>query len=194
MPLPLENSAVRPAGKSKVRPRRSPPEPTVVLVDDQRCLKIPLTKGKFALITESDQWVCKWLWMADGKNRYASRSAYPNGKHGKIVSLKMHREILKPSVGMEVDHINGNGFDNRRCNLREVTKSQNQRWSGKHCISSSRFKGVTWNKKNSKWVAQIHTPPRSRYIGLFEDETEAAKAYDRVALELYGEFAKINFP
>jgi hypothetical protein len=100
----------------------------------------------------------------------------------------MHRLIMQAPKGMVVDHINGNGLDNRRCNLRLCTPAQNRRNRHKHAGGRSRFLGVS--PCGDKWNARV----AGRYLGLFDDEVEAAKARDRKARQLYGEHAWLNFP
>jgi len=106
----------------------------------------------------------------------------------------MHREILDAPDGMQIDHVNGNGLDNRVANLRLCTATQNQRNAVKRANGSSRFKGVDWNKRQKKWRARITINKRTILIGRYCDEFRAAKAYDKKAIELFGEFANINFP
>jgi hypothetical protein len=95
--------------------------------------------------------------------------------------------------GMVVDHINRNKRDNRRCNLRVCTQVENMR---NRCSTygSSKFKGVSWDARRKKWMAAIHINGTQIRIGFFADEVDAAKAYDRKARELFGEFAYLNFP
>lgn len=103
----------------------------------------------------------------------------------------MHRVIMNAPKGLEVDHINGNKLDNRRDNLRLCTKSENQR--NQHTSrGKSRFKGVY--SKVGKWQASLTCNSKTVYIGLFSTEEAAARAYDRAALEHFGEFARLNFP
>ena len=91
----------------------------------------------------------------------------------------------------ETDHVNGNSLDNRRVNLREATRSQNN-WNRGKQLGSSRFKGITWDKRDKNWKAQIQVNYKRISIGRFTDEIEAAKAYDKAAMEHFGEFARTN--
>jgi len=107
----------------------------------------------------------------------------------------VHRVILGLSVndGLEADHINHNGLDNRRCNLRVCTRQQNQ-MNKRAMRGSSKFKGVFWHSHAKKWGACITLQGRNKYIGVFISEIDAARAYDRYAAEHFGEFAYLNFP
>lgn len=108
----------------------------------------------------------------------------------------MHRIILGLSKDDPfVDHINGNGLDNRRSNLRLCTNSQNQ--ANRHHLpvhTSSRFRGVFWEKKSCKWKAGIKANGKSTHLGFFDSEIGAALAYDAAAREAFGKFARLNFP
>ena len=107
----------------------------------------------------------------------------------------MHREILNAPAGVLVDHINHNGLDNRKANLRLATRAQNcwNRKKPKMRKCASRFKGVGWHKGNKKWVSRIRFNGRRISIGYFNDEVEAAKSYDEAAKKYHGEFAVLNF-
>jgi hypothetical protein len=165
-------------------PRTVPPEPPDETV---RC--VPLTQGKFAIVDAADyERVSRYKWCASrsGDRWYAVRS--DRRRH-----VSMHRFITGAPKGMVVDHIDGNGLNDRRSNLRACTQQQNthnSRPKGK----SSRFKGVCWDKKRRKWIVAIRYDGRCVYIGRFDDEIEAARAYDGTALELFGDFAYLNFP
>jgi len=106
----------------------------------------------------------------------------------------MHREIMQPLPGLVVDHIDGNGFNIRRGNMRNCTNQQNMQNLRKSPRAGSRYKGVYYDKRRRTFSAKICHNGRSHHLGTFATEVEAAKAYDRKALELFGEFARLNFP
>jgi len=157
--------------------------------------RIPLTLGKFALVDDEDYgWLSQWKWHAlKARNTYYAQRSVPLG-NGKYKNLRMHREVVKTPQGLFTDHIDGDGLNNQKANLRFCTLQQNQfnRSPRKNC--TSKFKGVSWKKSDKKWVAKINIDKKVTHIGFFTDEVEAAKAYDRMAREVYGEFARLNFP
>ena len=104
----------------------------------------------------------------------------------------------KGYIPEEIDHINRNTSDSRIKNLRECSRSQNQMNAGKYKSMngnkcSSRYMGVCWKKREKKWLAQIAKDGKRYYLGYFHSELNAARAYDRKAIDLFGEFAKTNF-
>ncbi len=150
---------------------------------------IPLTKGKVAIVDAEDyERLSKYKWhtVISYKRFYAYRTF--NGKN-----TAMHRFIMKPAEGLLVDHIDGNGLNNTKDNLRICTYQQNI-CNRKGWGKNSKYKGLCWDKYNKKWRAQIHYNRKCRYLGVFEDEVEAAKEYDKEAIRLFGEFAYLNFP
>jgi hypothetical protein len=105
----------------------------------------------------------------------------------------MHREIMQPPKGMVVDHIDGSQANNCRFNLRVCTRAENQRRCRKHAGSISSFKGVFYNRRR-KWFSQCWLAGKGRATPCVDEEVEAAQAYDRQAVEHFGEFARLNFP
>jgi hypothetical protein len=107
----------------------------------------------------------------------------------------LHRLIMGfgPS-DPRVDHIDGDGLNNRRSNLREATQGQNNANQRPQVGKSSRYKGVSWFKPAKMWRAYIKVGGVISWLGYFHDEKEAAKAYDEAAVEAWGEFARPNFP
>ncbi len=149
--------------------------------------RISLGRGLFATVDAEDyEKVSKYRWHVF---RYA-RCTYAVC-HVKGRTVFMHRMIMKPRKGYVVDHIDGNGLNNRRCNLRVCTPAQNRANAGPRG-GSSRFVGVY--RKRDKWKASIQRRGKRFTVGTFDDEVEAAKARDRKAYELHGEYAYLNFP
>lgn len=110
-------------------------------------------------------------------------------------TVYLHRFLLRPPSGFQVDHINGQTWDNRKSNLRLATRSQNNQNARKHADSASKYKGVSVvrRKKGDRYRATITIRGKVTNLGHFDDEIAAARAYDRAALEHFGEYARINF-
>lgn len=132
-------------------------------------------------------------------NRYARTSIYIGIRNGKQIQSKvyMHRMVMELSgVSLKnkdyIDHISGAGLDNRIINLRTCTMSQNLANSKFSVINTSGFKGVSWSKKDKKWVAQITYKYKHIYLGGFNLPEEAARAYDQAAKKYFGVFAYTN--
>ena len=159
--------------------------------------RIPLTQGKYAIVDPDDyERLSRHKWHLQRKRQtlYAVRQAKGHERtNGQIVW--MHRSILPPPEGMCVDHINNNGLDNRKANLRLATPAQNARNRRKTAVkTSSKYKGVSYHAGQRKWCASIRVNGQYKYFGLFQNEIEAAKAYDEAARKHHKEFAVLNFP
>lgn len=182
-------------------PKRRPWQP-IVLWD---VAFIPLTRGKWALVDTNDlPLVVGRVWGAvdNGGKGYddlfyatASRRLDP-AKYSRYGVDKMHRVIMGLDFGdpRQVDHIDHNGLNNRRSNLRIATCTQNQ--ANKRIqntgTGTSRYKGVSWRSRRRKWAAQIMVDGRNREIGCFAIEEDAAAAYDAAAREAWGPYAYQN--
>ena len=154
--------------------------------------EIPLTQGKVALVDDGDYpEISKFKWYAhkDGKTWYALRSS-PRDACGKQYKIMMHRTIFKICDGLEIDHINGNGLDNRCENLQAVTTRGNAQ--NRHQLKSSKYPGVTWREYHQKWSAQISLNGRVRHIGYFSDEVSAFVAYENACSSLFVPSRKVS--
>jgi hypothetical protein len=132
-----------------------------------------------------------WYASKDARTWYA-KTALPRGG-GLRGTLALHRLILEPPPHMQVDHIDGDGLNNRRSNLRLATRVQNCRNSRRPSNNTSGWKGVVWDKRKRKWQAHIGLNGRMRFLGYFHSEEQAARAYDQAAVKFYGAFARVNF-
>ena len=157
--------------------------------------KIYLSEGEWTIVEPEDYYRFRdfrWCVSGNGTSYYAVRNAKTGPFLTKTVSL--HREIMNFPDGLIVDHRNGDSLDNRRENLRIATQSQNMQNRRKKANASSRFIGVCFKKRECLWVAQMKYKKERLWLGRFDNEIDAAKAYDTAAKKYYGEFAKLNFP
>lgn len=152
--------------------------------------EIKLTQGKVAIVDDEDYEELskhKWFYSTHG---YAVRnSSWVNGKR---TMIWMHRVINKTPDGFDTDHIDGNKIDNRKGNIRTVTRQQNIFNSCSTPNTSSRYKGVYYQIDCKKWRAQIRFLGRIVYLGLFKSEAYAAMVYNNFAKEYFGEYARLN--
>ena len=159
---------------------------------DHKERRIPLTQGKYAIVDAEDfEELSRYKWhfaMGYAARKYRSEKGQ--------TTTHMARMLLGLEIGdpLQADHINHNGLDNRRCNLRIVTVTQNQQNQNSR-TGTSRYKGVYFNKRPGRtkpWVAQIKIKAKNTYLGMYAAEIDAAKAYNAAAEKHFGEFAKLN--
>lgn len=154
-----------------------------------------LTQGKVAIIDSVDaHWALRDKWRFNGG--YAIRTRQPTDGPGSRY-IWLHREILHPDSGEEGDHINRDTLDNRRCNLRIASRSQNGANRGLYANNTTGFRGIAYrarSKKGKPWRSGIQVNGRTLHLGCFYTAEEAARMYDKAALEHFGPFASLNFP
>jgi hypothetical protein len=157
--------------------------------------RIYLDEGLWAIVDTADyyRFSC-FKWYIDGHdgNFYAVRGKRV-GKDN-VIKVRLHREIMEAPKGLLVDHKNWNGLDNRRSNLRLATYGENTQNTRKRKGTTSRYVGVNFDKKPGNWRARIMYKGKMKYLGNFDNEIDAGKAYDAAAKKYYGEFARLNFP
>ena len=156
--------------------------------------QIPLTKGQFAIVDDSDyEQLSKYRWCAQKRdNTY--HAARRQRLHEGGAYVYMHRQIMGVESSVEVDHRDGNGLNNQRRNLRVCTSANNNfAFQHKRANKTSQFRGVSLHRCG-KWRASLQISCRQIHLGLFEDEVAAASAYDAGARIHFGEFAHLNFP
>lgn len=159
---------------------------------------IPISRGLVSMVDDCDYpALSRHAWYAQTK------SILPNGEKRFCVARRrstadgraliyMHREIMMPMPGMAVDHIDGDGLNNRRDNLRIVTNQENS-WN-RLPVYGQKFKGPAFHKKTGTWLSYIRVNRASILLGRFNSEIDAALAYDAAAIKFFGEFARLNFP
>jgi len=141
----------------------------------------------FSIVDDDDYvWARTLAWSLDSKG-YAKHLFIPEMK-----MRKLHRMIMNAPDGVQVDHINGDKLDNRKSNLRLCSNAQNQRNRPIQKNNTSGYKGVVWMSDRNKWRAQVFLDGKNHIVGCFDSPRDAAIAYNQKALELHGEFAKLN--
>jgi len=162
--------------------------------------KIPLGNKKglevFALVDDEDfEHLSQWKWSTRGaKNThiiYAQRSSSVSSSDKRRTIITMHRQLLNPGPRVYVDHIDGNGVNNQKLNLRVCTSQTNQ-FNSDSTTGTSKYKGVCFDTRRGKWRAYLMFNRKHVYLGRFDTEWEAAEAYNEKAFELFGDFARLN--
>jgi hypothetical protein len=155
--------------------------------------EIPLTQGYVAIVDADDyehvMAAGNWYASVDERRTYARRNMRRDD--GRRTTMRLHTFLTGLHL---VDHINGDGLDNRRSNLRSATNAENSKNQRIPVNNTSGFKGVAWHKRDMRWQAYIRLDDGRRHLGTFTTAEDAAYAYDAAARELFGEFAWLNFP
>ena len=162
---------------------------------------IHLTRGKITAVDDEDfEWLSQWKWSAHRVKKKSQVLWYAKRTEGhRGPTIFMHRQIMDRIQGGSevgkyiVDHRDGDGLNNVRQNLRSCSYSQNFGNSKKTRGTVSKFKGVAWHRRDEVWVSSITCNGKSYWLGTFDSEQAAAKAYDEAAQEHFGEFARLNF-
>lgn len=158
--------------------------------------EIPLKGNMVAVVDDGDfERVSTFVWsplVGRNGNFYARRTVRLEG--GRQKTILLHRVIMNAPEDMKVDHKDGNGLNNTRENLRLATHSQNHCNRDKQANNKTGFKGVMFDKRRGKYFANVQTKGRGHFAGYFDNPADAARAYDKKAKEIFGEFAKLNFP
>ena len=154
--------------------------------------EIILTRGDVALVDDEDyEYLSQWNWTSNisRSKRYARRHL------GNRKYVSMHKVLINSGVNIEVDHIDGDGLNNQKLNLRVCTHIQNMQNGIIKVNNKSGYKGVSWYKNYGKWLSRIVVNKKKVFLGYFEfeDVIDAALAYDTAARKYFGEFARTNF-
>lgn len=156
--------------------------------------EIQLTKGYVAIVDDGDyELVSRHAWRARVKKSgavYAQTHGFRSD--GKKTTLSMHRLIMGVTDSkVQIDHINGIGWDNRRSNMRTCTNAENCKNKGAQRSNTSGVKGVSWHKRDNKWQAHITSDSKQIYLGVFETKDEAVFARQVASIKYHGEFARL---
>lgn len=154
---------------------------------------IKLTQGRFAKVDDEDyDYLNQWKWCASKRGHACYAVRAERVERGKYKAVGMHRKIMGIGIKEGIDHIDGDGLNNQRSNLRFCTRSENNRNTRSREGSLSRFKGVSWHKGNKMWAAYIRSNKILKCLGYFHVESDAAIAYNNAAQKIHGEFARLN--
>jgi hypothetical protein len=151
--------------------------------------QVQLSNGGFATVDDED------FHRTEGRSWWRTPGGYAaterNKREGRVL---LHWLVMgRPKIG-ELDHINGNGLDNRKANLRIVTRQQNAMNKGPNKNNTTGFKGVCFDKSRGKYIVGVKVNYRRINLGRYETAEEAARVYDKAARKYHGEFARLNFP
>jgi len=155
---------------------------------ENETIELETSRGIKYLIDAQDLHLVEpYNWHMDARG-YIYRHRWVNGKDRPV---RLHRVLINCDKGLDVDHINGERTDNRRCNLRVCTRQQNIFNSSKRCTNTSGYKGVCYRKERGKYRARIRIGGKEILLGHFDTAIEASNAYNKAALEYHKEFARL---
>jgi hypothetical protein len=162
-------------------------------------VEIHLTRGYTAFVDDADADLANLKWFAQphGRTAYGLRHI-PRSGGGRAIE-RLHRAVWRRAhpgkpIPAQLDHVDGNGLNCTRTNLRAASREENGRNQRLIVTNRSGFKGVSWHQDRSKWHARIKFAGKRKHIGLFVNKYDAARAYDAAAREVFGAFARLNFP
>jgi HNH endonuclease/AP2 domain len=154
---------------------------------------VPLTKGYEAIIDAADVPLVEGVnWTLHTGGRGGKIYAYRKGPSPERRTLRLHRVLLDAAEGVEVDHRDGDGLNNRRSNLRLATSSQNKCNQKRRKDNTSGFRGVVWDKQAKRWYAYIKLHGKRKLLGRFHSPEEAHEAYKKASAEVHGEFGRVG--
>jgi hypothetical protein len=169
--------------------------PVITQVDSNTC-SLVTTGGDVVYFDSEDRekvYRYNWYTKKQHKNTSTPYAASVKTVGGARKLILMHQLVMDAKNGIEIDHKDGNGFNNRKSNLRSCTRSQNC-MNQKKKAGTSKYKGVSWVKRDGSFYAQIKVGGKNKFLGYFKtDEIAAARAYDSAARKYFGEFARCNF-
>jgi len=161
--------------------------------------EIIFTTGQIAIVDDDDfNWLSRYSWrIVKGRNNYYAQTSFWDKNKKQNKNYSMHRLIMNNPDGLQVDHINHNGLDNRKENLRICTASQNSMNTHKTKENKYGYKGVCFiggkQNRTKPYAAQLRYGKKRYYLGQFATPEEAARAYDQKAKEMFGGYACLNF-
>jgi len=154
---------------------------------------IKLTRGFCCKIDDEDfDLVSKYKWASNINRRTVYAKTNIKDEFGKVKTISMHRLIMGNPINLQIDHINHNGLDNRKENLRICSSIENRFNCNSYKGSSSKYKGVSWDKNANKWSSKIRINKILKHLGCFKSEIEAARKYNTMASLHFGEYANLN--
>lgn len=160
-----------------------------VVIDSER-------HGQHVMIVDAADYprIAAYKWRIGKRHLGTYARAHKRLADGRYKTIKAHNLILAAAPGQEVDHVDRNGLNNSRKNLRLTTRRENDLNRRLQANNKSGYRGVCWASRRQAWQAEISVNGKVKHLGRFGTPEEAARAYDAAAREVNGEFAQLNFP